>query len=136
MTPPPFSRNDSNLLVDKLNMKLAKKTLLSALLLLGSVSAMAAPHLTPQQCNDYPFKPLKGEVTHKQLMRELGELEAVGYQPSNDDDDYPGDLEQAEHKLRAEYRADCMPATPHVSASNAQAPAGAAPVQAANQPAG
>ena len=40
---------------------------------------MAAPHLTPQQCNDYPFTQLKGEVTHKQLMRELGELEAVGY---------------------------------------------------------
>jgi hypothetical protein len=122
--------------VDKSEMKLATKTLLSALLLIGSASAMAAPHLTPQQCNDYPFKQLKGEVTHKQLMRELGELEAVGYQPSDDDDNYPSDLEQAEQRLQTEYRADCMPAAPHVSASNTQAPAGAAPAPAAHQPAG
>jgi hypothetical protein len=119
-----------------MNMKLATKTLLSALLLIGSASAMAAPHLTPQQCNDYPFTQLKGEVTHKQLMRELGELEAVGYQPTADDDDYPRDLQHAENKLQAEYRADCMPAAPRVSASNAQMPTSAAPVQAANQPAG
>jgi hypothetical protein len=79
---------------------------------------------------------LKGEVTHKQLMRELGELEAVGYQPTADDDDYPNELQQAEHKLQAEYRADCMPAAPNESASNAQMPTSAAPMQAANQPAG
>ncbi|MFM0058758.1 DUF4148 domain-containing protein [Paraburkholderia phytofirmans] len=117
-------------------MKLATKTLLSALLLIGSASAMAAPHLTPQQCNDYPFKPLKAEVTHKQLMRELGELEAVGYQPGGDDDNYPSDLNHAEKALQAEYRADCLPAAPHVSASNAQTSGGATSVQAANQPAG
>ena len=75
-------------------MTLATKTLLTTLLLIGSASAMAAPGLTPQQCNDYPFRQMKGEVTHKQLMRELGELESVGYQPSSGDDaDYPNDLE-------------------------------------------
>jgi hypothetical protein len=118
-------------------MKLATKTLITSLLLIGSASAMAAPGLTQQQCNDYPFKPLKTEVTHKQLMRELGELEAVGYSPGNgDDNDYPQDLEQAQQKLQAEYRADCLPAQPHVSASAAQTPGGAAPAQAGNQPAG
>ncbi|WGS51192.1 DUF4148 domain-containing protein [Paraburkholderia sp. D15] len=115
-------------------MKLVTRTLLTSLLLIGSASAMAAPGLTQQQCNDYPFKQLKGEVTHKQLMNELGELEAVGYSPSNDDDNYPNDLETAEQKLQAEYHADCMPAAPHVSASAGQTQAPAA--STANQPAG
>ncbi|HEY1999151.1 DUF4148 domain-containing protein [Paraburkholderia sp.] len=91
-------------------MKLAMKTLLMAMLLAGSASAMAGPMLTPQQCNDYPFKPLKGEVTHKQLMRELGELEAEGYQPADDNNLYPADIEAAQKKLQADYRADCLPA--------------------------
>ncbi|CAD6507414.1 DUF4148 domain-containing protein [Paraburkholderia metrosideri] len=118
-------------------MKLATKTLLTTLLLIGSASAMAAPGLTQQQCNDYPFKQMTGEVTHKQLMRELGELEAVGYQPSSGDDaNYPDDLEAAEQKLQAEYRADCMPAQTHVSASAAPTPGGVAPAQNVNQPAG
>ncbi len=102
-------------------MKLAMKTLFTTLLLIGSASAMAAPALTPQQCNDYPFKQLKGEVTHKQLMRELGELEAAGYNPE-DVNTYPADLEQAQHKLQAEYRADCMPAVSRASASAVQTP--------------
>lgn len=103
-------------------MKLATKTLLTTLLLIGSASAMAAPGLTSQQCNDYPFTHLKGEVTHKQLMRELGELESVGYSPGDSDaSNYPDNLEQAKQKLQAEYRADCMGgaqgAVPHMSAS-------------------
>lgn len=48
-----------------MNMKLATRTLVTTLLLIGSASAMAAPGLTQQQCNDYPFKQLKTEVTHK-----------------------------------------------------------------------
>ena len=90
-------------------MKLSTRTVLMALLLAGSASAMAAPGLTPKQCNSYPFTKLKGEVTHKQLMRELGELEAMGYNPATDENVYPADLEAAEAKLQAEYRADCMP---------------------------
>jgi hypothetical protein len=117
-------------------MKLATKTLIASLLIAGSASAMAAPGLTQKQCNDYPFKQTKGEVTHKQLMRELGELEAVGYQASNGDDaNYPNDLETAEKKLQAEYRADCLPAQAHMSTSAAQ-PTGATPAQSVNQPAG
>ena len=96
-----------------------------ALLLAGSASAMAAPGLTPKQCNSYPFTKLKGEVTHKQLMRELGELEAMGYNPATDENVYPADLEAAETKLQAEYRADCMPAAsaPNAQPDNAAAPA-------------
>jgi hypothetical protein len=118
-----------------MKMKLATRTLVTTLLLIGSASAMASPGLTQQQCNDYPFKQLKSEVTHKQLMNELGELEAVGYSPSDDDDEYPSDLEQAEQKLQAEYRADCMPAA-HASTTATQIPGGAAPTAATNQPAG
>ena len=117
-------------------MKLATKTLITTLLLIGSVSAMAAPGLTQQQCSDYPFTQTKGEVTHKQLIGELKELEAVGYKPSaGDNANYPDDMEKAEAKLQAEYRADCLPAS-HMSANAAQNPAGAAAVQTVAQPAG
>ena len=55
-------------------MNLASKTALLALLVSASASVMAAPHLTLQECNDYPFKPLKSEVTHAQLEQELAEF--------------------------------------------------------------
>ncbi|MDE1182471.1 DUF4148 domain-containing protein [Paraburkholderia sp.] len=96
-----------------------KKAILLAAFTLISTSACAAPHLSPQQCNDYPFKPLHGEVTHRQLMRELGELESVGYQPSDTDNEYPQDIETAQKKLGAEYRRDCLPAQ-HASDAGAQ----------------
>jgi hypothetical protein len=90
---------------------------------LTSVSAIAAPHLTAAECHDYPFTPLKHEVTHKQLIQELGELEAVGYEPTADDNYYPNDLDTAEAKLHAEFRRDCMPAqvaaTPATPGANA-----------------
>jgi len=104
-------------------MKLATRTVLMALLLAGSASAMAAPALTQKQCNSYPFTKLKGEVTHRQLMRELGELEARGYNPATDDNVYPSDLEAAEKTLQADYRADCLPA----ATTNAQPDHTAAP---------
>jgi hypothetical protein len=91
-------------------MKLLSKTAAVTLLTLCSASAFAAKGLTPQECNDYPFMPLKAEVTHAQLQQELAELEAVGYNPSEDDEYYPSDLELADKKLQAEYRADCVPA--------------------------
>ncbi len=91
-------------------MKYATRTAWMTLLLVASASAMAAPHLTPQQCHDYPFVPAKGEVTHAQLMQELGELEAQGYNPGDDETIYPADIEAAEKKLHAQYREDCLPA--------------------------
>ena len=92
----------------------------SALLLITSASAFAAQGLTPEQCNDYPFRQPTGEVTHAQLIQELAELEAVGYNPSDDNLYYPDDVQKAEAQLQAEYRADCLPAV-HVSAANAPA---------------
>jgi hypothetical protein len=99
------------------NMNLASKTALLTLLVSASASVMAAPHLTPQECNDYPFKPLKSEVTHAQLEQELAELEAVG-----------NDLEIAERKVQAEYRRDCRPSaamTETQSSNGVTAPASA-----------
>ena len=76
-------------------------------LMLASASVFAASKLTPQQCNDYPFTPLHASVTHAQLQNELVELESVGYQPSDNDNEYPVELQRAETLLRAKYRADC-----------------------------
>jgi Domain of unknown function (DUF4148) len=76
-------------------------------LIVVSASAMASNRLTPAECNAYPFKPLHGEVTHADLMRELAELESVGYQPGADDVEYPNDIMHAEQRLQAKYRADC-----------------------------
>jgi hypothetical protein len=90
-------------------MKHLTKAMAASVLLTVSAAVWASPGLTPQQCNDYPFKPLKAEVTHKQLMNELSELEAVGYDPGANDDYYPADLRAAQKKLRAEYRRDCAP---------------------------
>ncbi|MEW6340744.1 MAG: DUF4148 domain-containing protein [Paraburkholderia sp.] len=90
-------------------MKLLSKTAVVALLAISSASAFAGQHLTPQQCNDYPFTPLKTEVTHAQLMQELAELESVGYSPSDNDEYYPHDIHVAQRKLWAEYHADCLP---------------------------
>lgn len=98
-------------------MKLFLRTTVIAVFALGSASVFAKG-LTPQQCNDYPFKPLTAEVTRAQLQQELAELEAVGYDPSQDDEEYPQDLQQAEHKLRVEYRADCLPSKGQTAAGN------------------
>ena len=80
--------------------------------MIASASIMAAPSLTPAQCNDYPFIPLSQEVTHAQLMQELSELESVGYNPGVNDNEYPADLQLAEQKLQAKYAHDCVVA-PH-----------------------
>jgi hypothetical protein len=66
-------------------MKRGVKAAFSMMLLLGSVSAMAGSKLTAEECNDYPFKPVVGEVTHAQLVQELAELESVGYEPYKND---------------------------------------------------
>lgn len=88
-----------------MNLKLT--AIVSAFLLVSATTALAAPRLTPQQCNDFPFKQPVGEITHAQLIQELSELEAVGYDPGINDVYYPRDLQAAERKLRTEYRHDC-----------------------------
>jgi hypothetical protein len=74
-----------------------------------SMSAVAAPHLTPQECHSYPFVKQTHEVTHADLIREVQELEAVGYEPRADDDSYPSDIEAAQQRLAALYQSDCRP---------------------------
>jgi hypothetical protein len=91
-------------------MKCLSAALITLSLALTSASALAAPSLTQAECHDYPFTPLKHTVTHEQLMQELSELEAVGYQPTADDVEYPDNLQTAEAKLHQEFRHDCMPA--------------------------
>lgn len=74
-----------------------------------SLTAYAGPQLTAKQCVGYPFKHVAaGKVTHAQLMDELGELEARGYQPGDDDSTYPADLQAAQKALNADYSADCL----------------------------
>jgi hypothetical protein len=91
-------------------MKRLSAALITFSIALASASAFADPSLTQAECHDYPFTPLKHTVTHKQLMQELSELEAVGYQPTSDDNEYPSDLQAAEARLQQEFRHDCMPA--------------------------
>lgn len=88
-------------------MKTALKYVLPVGLMLASACAMASDRLTPHQCNSYPFKPTNGEVTHRDLMRELTELEAVGYRPGVDN--YSLDITDARARLMAKYATDCKP---------------------------
>ncbi|HEF5871909.1 TPA: DUF4148 domain-containing protein [Burkholderia cenocepacia] len=77
------------------------------LLACASTAALAGPHLTPQECNAYPFVHTGSSVTRADLVRELSELEQVGYEPAHASPYYPDDLADAKHRLAAEYRADC-----------------------------
>jgi hypothetical protein len=89
-------------------------------LLVLSTSVLAGTRLTAAQCNDYPFTPLKREVTHAQLRHELAELESVGYEPGAVSPDYPSDIERAESRLQAKYARDCTASHAHVTAQNSQ----------------
>jgi hypothetical protein len=82
-------------------------------LMLASACAMASNRLTPHECNAYPFKSAHGEVTHRALMRELTELESVGYRPGIDN--YSLDIAQARERLNDAYNADCKPNQPATS---------------------
>ncbi|TDA46120.1 DUF4148 domain-containing protein [Burkholderia pyrrocinia] len=82
-------------------------TVACMLLACASTAAFAAPHLTPQECNAYPFIHTCHEVTHSYLVRELTELEQVGYEPAHASPYYPDDLDAAKDRLAAEYRTDC-----------------------------
>ncbi|WP_028228243.1 DUF4148 domain-containing protein [Paraburkholderia ferrariae] len=73
---------------------------------LGYSTASQAAPLTPHECHAYPFV-RSGSVTHRQMVRELRELESVGYQPGRIDAYYPTDIEKAEARLHAKYERDC-----------------------------
>ncbi|CAG9204800.1 conserved exported hypothetical protein [Paraburkholderia tropica] len=81
---------------------------MAIVVLTASFTASAAPRLSHQQCVSYPFMKTSGEVTHADLMKELGELEARGYQPGSDNGVFPADLNSAEQKLAVDYKQDCQ----------------------------
>lgn len=89
-------------------MRAHSRTAIAFAAMFWSLSALAAPRLTQQQCHSYPFQRVAGTVTHAQLMGELGELEDRGYRPGSDDGIYPADLNAAQKQLDDDYRADCM----------------------------
>lgn len=92
-------------------MNMDLKTAGALFLLAVGTTATAAPRLTPEQCNSYPFKQPVGEVTHAQLKQELAELEAVGYDQGINDVCYPRDIQRAEKKLHAKYLRECKPSS-------------------------
>ncbi|WP_322011136.1 DUF4148 domain-containing protein [Paraburkholderia sp. J12] len=75
---------------------------------LGYCAASQAAPLTPHECHSFPFVRSSGSVTHRQMVRELRELESVGYQPGRIDAYYPDDIENAEARLHAKYERDCQ----------------------------
>ncbi|MFM0313824.1 DUF4148 domain-containing protein [Paraburkholderia nemoris] len=61
----------------------------------ASVFAQAMPQPAPHQ------------VTRAEVMHELEELEAAGYNPSQGDDgSYPADIQAAQEKVAAKHRAE------------------------------
>lgn len=58
-------------------------TVACMLLACASTAAFAGPRLTPQECRAYPFVHTGHDVTHADLVRELTELEQVGYNPAH-----------------------------------------------------
>ncbi|WP_322062826.1 hypothetical protein [Paraburkholderia sp. J63] len=94
--------------------------LIPLVLLTASSLACAAGHLTPQQCNSYPFKPTHGALSSDDVARELNELVSVGYRPGTDN--YSPDIADARAKLNAEYAKDCAPG----QAATSQSATGAA----------
>ncbi len=98
-------------------MKSWLKFALIPLLGAASVSAFAAPHLSPRACHSYPFVKPAHEVTHDELMQEIKDLSKVGYEEHAVDNNYPDDLEAAQQRLGTLYRHDCLP---HQTAGNAQ----------------
>jgi hypothetical protein len=52
-------------------------------------------------------EPATHQLTRAEVMHELEELEAAGYNPSQGDDgSYPADLQAAEEKVAAKHRAE------------------------------
>ncbi|HEY1999712.1 DUF4148 domain-containing protein [Paraburkholderia sp.] len=94
-------------------MKISFKHAVPIALMMTSAYAMADGQLTPHQCHAYPFVHADGPVTHRDLMRELTELESVGYRPGVDN--YSLDITQAREKLKAKYDQDCLPKQPAAS---------------------
>ncbi len=101
-------------------MKAPLQLLILSPLLIASTISFAEPKLTAQQCNDYPFIHSQAPATHTQVMNELYELEAAGYDASSPNASYPDDIDHAEKRLGAEYKRDCTAQKVATAASTPQ----------------
>lgn len=81
-------------------------TIFGAAASIASVAAHAE-HLTAQQCSNYPFVQTAQPLSHDQVMKELAELEADGYDPTADSNSYPDDIQTAEQRLHQDFLRDC-----------------------------
>jgi len=88
-------------------MKTAVVRLMPLALMAASSFAFAARHLTPQECNSYPFTSTHSALSKADVARELAELESFGYRPALDN--YSPDISDARDRLNAEYERDCLP---------------------------
>ena len=88
-------------------MKAAAVRMMPLALMAASSLTLASGHLTPQECNSYPFKPAHGALSTADVARELAELESVGYRPGIDN--YSLDINDARNRLKAEYAKECLP---------------------------
>jgi hypothetical protein len=89
-------------------MKAAVVRLIPLALMVVSSFALASRHLTPDECNSYPFKQTQGTPSKADVARELAELESFGYRPAIDN--YSPDISDARNRMNAEYARDCLPA--------------------------
>ncbi|MGF6606249.1 hypothetical protein OKW45_001149 [Paraburkholderia sp. WSM4175] len=75
--------------------------------------------MSAKECHPYPFVATEGGIAHGDLIRELSELESVGYEPARNDLQYPGELTRAGRRLHAKFIADCGP-TSQLSAKGSE----------------
>ncbi|WP_027800829.1 DUF4148 domain-containing protein [Paraburkholderia dilworthii] len=90
-------------------------------LMIVSVSVNAAEKLSAKECQSYPFVAANGGITHGDLIRELSELESVGYEPARNDPQYPAGLRRAEKRLHAKFITDCGPTSQESAKGSADA---------------
>ena len=76
---------------------------LRSLVIAGVMSMASSANVDAQTVPE----PAAHQLTRAEVMHELEELEAAGYNPSQGDDaSYPADLQTAEEKVAARHRAE------------------------------
>ncbi|RZF28434.1 DUF4148 domain-containing protein [Paraburkholderia sp. UYCP14C] len=81
---------------------------LLSLVFVGAMSIASSANVNAQTMSE----PAPHQVTRAEVMHQLEELEAAGYNPSQGDDgSYPADIQAAEAKVAAMHRAERAAAT-------------------------